>query len=124
MDSPTGKQFDPTMGRPRRGKAGKLRCARAYTKNPFRGAGCEGVKAEDITYNNPVPVAKPRPARSWPVLVSSTCARFLHPQQDDDGEPGRPMEIAVGFRKVHSAYDWEVSGHQGPIMVFNSAPGR
>ena len=91
------------------------------TKNPFALA-VKGVKAEDVTYNNPVLIAD----RDGPVhcLFCVEYMRSFYMRSDDDGQSWtKPVEITSAFESFRSAYDWKVLA-TGPDHSIQLRSGR
>jgi len=91
------------------------------TKNPFALA-VPGVRATDVTYNNPVLIAD----RDGPVHMVF-CLEYLrcfYQRSDDDGMSwSQPVEITKAFEKFRAAYDWKVLA-TGPNHSIQLRTGR
>lgn len=91
------------------------------TKNPFALA-VKGVRAEDVTYNNPVLIAD----RDGTVhmLFCLEYMRCFYQRSSDDGQTwSQPVEITATFEKFRAAYDWKVIA-TGPNHSIQLRTGR
>ena len=91
------------------------------TKNPFALA-VKGVRAEAVTYNNPVLIADcDGPVHMVFCLEYMRC--FCQRSGDDGLSWSQPVEITKTFEKFRAAYDWKVLA-TGPNHSIQLSTGR